>query len=140
MMTYDRKKSKIMFFKIVWPCWGYVWASSLVILRPSKNWKFFKIWFFSKVVYWPLGYYLASSLSIFSPEINNFEKSIFFDKCVFAYSCLFYCIFRQITLKNVWKSRKKEYISYMRGPLLKDPKEPGAKRLVGLWFVELFLQ
>ena len=41
---------------------------------------------FSKVVYWPLGYDLASSLIIFSPEINIFEnlkkyfsKNIFWD-------------------------------------------------------------
>ena len=62
------------FFKVVRPCWGCVWVSSLVILRPSKNWKFLKFLLFSKVAYWPLGYVLASSLIIFSPEINIFEK------------------------------------------------------------------
>ena len=74
MMTYDRFFENYFFFKIVWPCWGYVWVSWLVILRPSKNWKKMKILFFSKVVYWPLGYYLASSLIIFSPEIIFFEN------------------------------------------------------------------
>ena len=84
------------FFKIVWPCWGYVWVSSLVILRPSKNWKFLIFLLFSKVVYWPLGYYLASSLTIFSPEINIFEKSNkYFKKNVFLHICfLFSCIFK----------------------------------------------
>ena len=45
-----------------------------------------KILCFSKVVYWPLGYDLASSLSIFSPEINIFEKSKkYFSNLFFAY-------------------------------------------------------
>ena len=78
--------SNFIFFKIVWPCWGYVWVSSLVILRPSKNWKILKILLFSKVVYWPLGYDLASSLSIFSPEINIFENlKKYFSKHVFSH-------------------------------------------------------
>ena len=115
MLTYGPKKSNFIFFKIVWPCWGYVWVSWLVILRPSKkgkmvqhkskksklfghvgdtfghhHWSFWafqkieklKILCFSKVVYWPLGYDLASSLSIFSPEIDIFEN-IFLEEYIF---------------------------------------------------------
>ena len=39
---------------------------------------------FPKVVYWPLGYDLASSLIIFSPEINIFENlKKYFSKFIF---------------------------------------------------------
>ena len=51
---------------------------------------------FPKVVYWPLGYDLASSLIIFSPEINIFENlKKYFSKFIFSHIYfLFSCMFK----------------------------------------------
>ena len=102
MICYDdiwsKNFRKSCFFKIVWACWGCVWVSSLVILRPSKNLKKFENFtFFSKVVYRPLGYYLASSLIIFSPEINIFEKSKkYFSKHIFSHIIFYFLVYLRI--------------------------------------------
>ena len=51
---------------------------------------------FSKVVYRPLGYYLLSPLSIFSPEINSFEKSKeYFSNIFFAYIFFIFLYFQK---------------------------------------------
>ena len=71
---------------------AYRYASYLIIKnKPKKIIPFLKkkikklnFLCVSKGVYWPLGYDLASSLSIFSPEINIFENlKKYFSKFIF---------------------------------------------------------
>ena len=52
---------------------------------------------FFKVVYGPLGYYLASSLSIFSPEINIFENlRKYFSKNIFRDTYFLFLVYLRI--------------------------------------------
>ena len=85
-------KSKIQFFfKIVWPCWGYVWVSWLVILRPSKNWKFWKFYFFQKLfidlwdIIWHHHWVFLARKLIFLKISKNIFQNLFF--------CIFFFIF-----------------------------------------------
>ena len=73
MSSSGPKKSKIMFFQNCLAMLGICLGIITGHFGPLKK-MFFFILLFPKVVYRPLGYYLASSLNIFSPEINIFES------------------------------------------------------------------
>ena len=67
--------SKITFFRNCSAMLGICLGIITDHFEPLNKLNKFENFIFSKVVYRPVGYYLLSSLSIFSPEINHFEKS-----------------------------------------------------------------
>ena len=85
MMTYGPFFLKIMFVfqncsAMLGICLGIITGHFEAIKKLKKM----KMLLFPKVVYRPLGYYLASSLIIFSPEINIFENlKKYFSKFIF---------------------------------------------------------
>ena len=98
-MTYGQRK---LFFQ---NCFGHV--GDMFGYHHWSFWAFkknvkMKILPFSKVVYWPLGYDLASSLLMCSPEINIFEKSKqYFSKLFFRIFIFDFLVFLRINnLKN----------------------------------------
>ena len=89
-----------------------------------KKLKKMKILCFSKDVYWPLGYYLASSLIIFSPEINIFENlEKHFSKNVFFHIYFYFLVYLRINNpKNCRKIASKRINILNKGPYLKGPE------------------
>ena len=120
MITYDRK---LVFFQnclaMLGICLGIITGHSEAI----KKIKHFENFTFSKVVYWPLGYYLLSSLIIFSPEINIFENlKKYFSKFIFLHIYFLFLVFLRINNPENWLKIAKKRINILkkRGP----PKGP----------------
>ena len=88
---------KLLFFQSCLAMLGICLGIITGHFEAIKKLFFLKILCFSKVVYRPLGYDLASSLIIFSPEINILENlKKYFSKFIFGDICFYFLVYLMI--------------------------------------------